>query len=415
MKISTISPVTYRKGKLMKILFYCWSAYTEQKVRECLERMGHSLVICHTPCKNYTRDMQLAAELIQLIHKEKVDCVFTVNYYPIISSVCHTVGILYYSWVFDSPHYTLFALQSRLDCNRIFVFDRELQERLQQLGVKQVYHLPLASDAEGFGRGIARADRDQRYAETVSFLGTLYTDQYDYYDTLLADGTENSQLMEELQRVVKQHCFHYGEAISKLYADMAAAEAERGLLTDILSRMGLGLGEDYMAEAIDIALPAVIEKKVTVEERKRLVTELCLENCGFALYTQSDVSAYPDIVQRSNRGPLDYFTQMPLLFHRSKVNLNITLRSIHSGIPLRVMDVLACGGFALSNYQPEIEEFFAIGEEIEVFRSLEECKEKIQYYLGHEEQRERIARAGYEKVSREFSYERQLGKILGVK
>ena len=103
---------------------------------------------------------------------------------------------------------------------------------------------------------------------------------------------------------------------------------------------------------------------------------------------------------------------MPLVFSGSKINLNLSLRSIRSGIPLRVVDILACGGFVLTNFQPEIAEYFREGEEIATFRSLEECMEKIRYYLQNNAEREAIAAAGKRKVQDAFSYRSGLIKLL---
>lgn len=69
---------------------------------------------------------------------------------------------------------------------------------------------------------------------------------------------------------------------------------------------------------------------------------------------------------------MDYYTVMNKIFYLSKINLNITLPSIESGIPQRVLDIMGSGGFVLTNYQPEIEEVFEIGKDIEVFHTLEE-------------------------------------------
>lgn len=100
------------------------------------------------------------------------------------------------------------------------------------------------------------------------------------------------------------------------------------------------------------------------------------------------------------------------MFSGSKINLNLSLRSIHSGIALRVLDIMACGGFVLSNWQPEIAEYFEEGKEIVTFGCVEECMDKIRYYLEHEEERRQIAAAGYRKVKRDFSYGTGLARLL---
>jgi spore maturation protein CgeB len=111
-------------------------------------------------------------------------------------------------------------------------------------------------------------------------------------------------------------------------------------------------------------------------------------------------------------GYVDYYTVMPLVFSQSKVNLNISLRTIRTGIPLRVVDVLGCGGFLISNYQSELEEYFEIGQDLEVYGSIEELYEKVQFYLEHEDVRRQIAQNGFEKVKRDFTFTDRLSRIL---
>lgn len=67
---------------------------------------------------------------------------------------------------------------------------------------------------------------------------------------------------------------------------------------------------------------------------------------------------------------------MPKVFKCSKVNLNISLKTIRTGIPLRILDILASGGFVISNFQEELAEYFRLGEEIITYGDIEEL-----YYL----------------------------------
>lgn len=75
---------------------------------------------------------------------------------------------------------------------------------------------------------------------------------------------------------------------------------------------------------------------------------------------------------------------------------------------------MGCGGFVLTNYQPEIEEYFDIGKDIETFTSIEELKDKCRYYLTHEHERLSIAINGYKKIRDSFTYEHQLNEILSI-
>lgn len=103
---------------------------------------------------------------------------------------------------------------------------------------------------------------------------------------------------------------------------------------------------------------------------------------------------------------------MPQVFAHSKINLNMTCKSIRNGIPLRVFDVLGCGGFLLTNYQNDLSECFTIGEDLDIYTSPDDLLSKCEYYLSHEKERIEIAENGYQKVLNHYTYEKQLQKIL---
>ena len=105
-------------------------------------------------------------------------------------------------------------------------------------------------------------------------------------------------------------------------------------------------------------------------------------------------------------------TEMPLIFHESRINLNMTAKSIRSALPLRVWDILGCGGFLLTNYQSEIPAYFNVGEELDTYGSQDELLEKCAYYLEHENRRAEIAAAGFEKVQRYHTYPQRLGELM---
>ena len=443
----------------MKLLLYSWSANNEQVLADNLKKFGFELVIYDKPCKHYTRDLELASDMIPFIHAQNVEAVVSFNYFPMLSMICNTCQIPYFSWVYDCPHFTLYAKQIMLPCNHIGIFDREIVKHLREnYQVPTVFHAPLAVDTEYFCRVILKdvnsshsVDNDEgaqrghgigvktlaQYACDVSFVGSLYTDEHNYYDMLgMAESgsmsagdsvTENGNAVSaSLNELLERQCLSYKQDC--LRPALASGEINISKIKDKMEDHGLMLGEDYFANPEDILLAAVLEKKVTVEERRILLTQIArmgisdfaqtdsdgrLRDFCFKLYTGSDTKKFPAL-NACNQGTVDYHTQMPLVFAASRINLNISLRSIHSGIPLRVLDIMACGGFVLSNWQPELAEYFTEGEEIALFESKEECMEKIAYYLSHEEKRKEIAAAGKRKVQELFSYEKGLERLFGV-
>ena len=73
---------------------------------------------------------------------------------------------------------------------------------------------------------------------------------------------------------------------------------------------------------------------------------------------------------------------------------------------------MGAGGFLMSNYQAELSEYFIDGKDMVLFDSPEDMQWKIRYYLKHDDERQQIAKNGFEKVKRKFSYDIQLEKMM---
>lgn len=102
------------------------------------------------------------------------------------------------------------------------------------------------------------------------------------------------------------------------------------------------------------------------------------------------------------------------LYNETKIVLNISAwENTGQDCPnLRIADVPATGSFLLSDYSEYAAEIFVPGKEMEFFSSIEELRDKAKFYLTHEEERERIARAGYEKVKKLEGYDAKMQRIF---
>lgn len=105
------------------------------------------------------------------------------------------------------------------------------------------------------------------------------------------------------------------------------------------------------------------------------------------------------------------------LLQRSRIVLNITRSDFYgaeTGVNLRIFEAVAAGCFLLTDYCEEITTLFTPGEEIEVYRSGSELKEKVRYYLAHPEERERIARNGHARFLRGHGWHDRVKQILSA-
>ena len=96
----------------------------------------------------------------------------------------------------------------------------------------------------------------------------------------------------------------------------------------------------------------------------------------------------------------------------SVISLNFANSKGRNQIKARNFEVPGAGGFLLSETAPGLDNYYKIGEEMDVFNDTEELIAKIKYYLSEHEHRDRIAQAGFEKTKREHTYELRLKEVV---
>jgi spore maturation protein CgeB len=99
----------------------------------------------------------------------------------------------------------------------------------------------------------------------------------------------------------------------------------------------------------------------------------------------------------------------------AKIVIGLVRRANRDGHAMRTFEIPACRGFMLAERTQEHLEFFREGEQVEFFGSIPELVEKVRYYVDHSDEREQIARAGYEAVtSGQDTYADRLRQIISV-
>ncbi len=84
-----------------------------------------------------------------------------------------------------------------------------------------------------------------------------------------------------------------------------------------------------------------------------------------------------------------------------KIHLNMLDVVSWPGPNMRAFELSACGAFALTERTEAISDIFKEGQTIEFFATAAEARDKIAYYLNHADQRQNIARAGYQFVTQQ--------------
>lgn len=130
-----------------------------------------------------------------------------------------------------------------------------------------------------------------------------------------------------------------------------------------------------------------------------------LSNFPIQLPYKYDVSFIGNI--RNNRITYHNAIQFPVIQNaygvehskivsQTKINLNFT----EGGTSDRTYKILASKGFLLTEPWTSMENDFTVGQDFDIFTNVDELKNKIAYYLEHEDERLRIAEHGYQTVQK---------------
>lgn len=379
----------------LKVLFIEWNSYCNEDMKSILREQGH-LVQC-VPFPNGIRTEKSEAQKLLTRELEKVlyDFVFSFNYFPVISEICQQAGVKYLSWVYDSPYIHVYSYTILNDCNYVFLFDYAVYEELKLAGIGTVYYLPLAVNEKRLA-GFEESDID---AMDISFVGSLYTEP-------------KHRLYDKFQGI-DAYSKGYLEAIIQAQKRVYGYNFLKDLLTpDILAQLQKAYPTDPNALTVmspeAIYADFVFSRQVTALERQEILTMLGKSH-RVHLYTNDQSLEIPGV---KNWGPADYYREMPLIFHQTKINLNITLRSIKTGIPLRAMDIMGSGGFLLTNFQSELLEYFEPDRDFVYYNDYQDLQDKVDYYLTHEKERKEIAASGCKKVREEHTYRKRIKEML---
>lgn len=381
----------------MKIFYYTWYENSQQDIVEALQRLGHVVVKCHIPFKNYEKDAEFTISLEQIFKEQECDIFFSFDFFPLIAKSAEHMKKRYISWIYDMPHNTLFSPAIRGEYTSVFIFDYIQYLQIKEIKPSGVYHMPLAVNTARLNGMLGEFHGDADYQNDISFVGSLYEKNLYRQIQYLPDYLKGyvNGLVEAQQRI-------YGyNLVAEVLTDEIIKEFQKYVIMDMDKSYLISDGQLYTD---------MINAEITARERTNLITALA-RNHRFKLFSGSDSSLIPGV---EAGGIVSYETEMPRVFRQSKINLNVTLRSIVSGIPLRALDIMGAGGFLLSNYQRELAEYFEDGQEMVMFESREDMLIKAAYYLENEEERKEIAYRGWKKVQEQFSYEKQLKKMVAV-
>lgn len=342
----------------------------------------------HAPDATYSEeDLEKALGEI-----DDADVVISQNFSAVVAEACHRKQRLYAAWVYDSPQASLFLKEALYETNYIFLFDKMQLKRMREAGLKNLFYLPLAANVERLSGLMIEDEEIEKYQTDVLFVGSLYQDER--RSAYLMQLPEKVHL--EVEAVLQEQFGKWGGQAKQF---RALTKETRDLMCAALNQDHL---EEYSFDPVYLVETLILCRELSSRERIRMLS-LLSEECRVSCYTTGQDND-GTLSRVEIHAPIEGEEEVFKAYYSAKINLNHTLTSIETGIPLRVFDIMGVGGFVLCNDQEECHELFQVDKELVTFSDFDEMQEKARYYLRHEEQRIRIGIAGYERVRNCYTY-----------
>lgn len=385
----------------MKILMLTWKSFGNEDIIAAFRQTGHHVTEHSFSDKGERSDTEQEQELSTAIRASMPDFLFSFNYFPAASITCKKMGIPYVAWVYDSPYVRLYHYSINYPTNYVFVFDKEQYMEFHRAGIMTVHYLPMAANTERLCsmKDFFSFKKTPWYNQhEVAFVGSLYTEKHQFFQRMDKISSYTRGYLEGLMAAQKQV---YGY---NFIQELLPPE----IIKDMQNSLPMQTSPDGVESIEYLFAQYVINRQITATERLELLTAIS-KRYALDLYTPDRSLQLKNCI---NHGPVDYYDFAPYVFKKAKINLNISLRSILSGIPLRAFDIMGAGGFLLTNYQADFLDYFIPGEDFVFYDSQKDLLSKIDYYLNHETERAQIAKNGLQKISADHTYVHRVNEIL---
>jgi glycosyltransferase involved in cell wall biosynthesis len=401
-------PVLFSENKLEYLTISRWLATREPAAKKAVIFSGQLFVLdAATTLFDMGWDIfeidptiMTATELSHILDYLQPDLIFNINLFKDIKYLSPKWKVI--EWEIDPTISPIETIEPEHAGNlHIFTHNADRVETFVARGHKHADYLPLCCSKK-FLIGPSKSEQLARFACDVSFVGSIMAqNQRDLLDLL------SRRLQSAVARGASE--WRFVLAWVESFAETPPPPARHLEPADSLRKL---LREQNLPNVLDmdndrLLITSVIEEYLAYQWRRHVIAELL--DMGMDIWGDPD---WQNEFPGHYRGAADHYLDLPHLYRASRVNLDICRTYQPDIVTMRVFDVLACGAFILADRSEALLELFVEDKEIVCFETPDEARDKIRFYLTHENERQRIMQAGHRKAIRLHTFERRMSHIL---
>jgi spore maturation protein CgeB len=310
----------------------------------------------------------------------------------------------YAAWICRPYEPDIYSCTLLNECNHIFFADRSLAEEFAGGGFKNVHFLPLGVNAERITSVLEENKDNLKYDSDLTMMQDIRS-RSDMHDSPLSD---NSPLREATKGYL-EGCIDCQRQLSGL--PPMAEKLPDYVKEDMQRHFPPIISGDSIETASHYYDYSFFNPLITYAQRDTHLYNMAacgaFENVNLYSGYSNSGSGILNIHERA-----DYLAQVPLIAGKSRINLVVTNRNWKSAVPQISWDIMASGGFLISNIQSDFYEIFKQTLPV-MYENKNDLKNKGIYYLKNEGERERTANELSEEVRDRHTYENRIGEMLG--
>lgn len=340
-------------------------------------------------------------ELAHCIERFHPEFAVTINYTEGLAEFCARYGMKLMCWEVDPALRPPLPHDEPLDHTFVFTHRKANVPLYHAAGFPHVEYMPLAADPSvRFRHDVPQAERGC----PLSFVGA---------SMVQTARSFRGQFVEAYVRWKSGTPGAEAEGMRILSETVAVQRAHPAtfMLPELLEAQAPGFAKIVDQDA-EIADPVVLLGELSASE-KRLSYVANLGAMGIQVWGDA---GWRIVVPHGARymGHAAHQYQLTEIYNDTQVNIDIGRIYQNDIVTMRVYDIISCGAFLIAEHNEALEEVLEVGVEVESYRTLDELKAKIRYYLEHPAAAEEIARRGQEAVHRHHTIAQRFDYMLEV-
>ncbi|MFT5286756.1 MAG: hypothetical protein ACI8TQ_002928 [Planctomycetota bacterium] len=340
-------------------------------------------------------------ELDYTVQKLEPRSVAVINYCDGLAEFTSKHGIQLMVWEIDPFTHRPSPPQTSTAHVRYFSYRADNVAEMRELGFEHTEYLPLAADTElRCPIGLTQSERE-RYRSSVSFVG--------------------SSMHSNALELSRQFLIDFNAWANEIGRSPDAEEVRSQVLEEQRnSPTNFTIPKDLEARAPGFRSwsqkrllerdPCILLGEAAASE-KRFQYLNGLREFGLNVWGDEGWQSCSELAPHF-RGRASHTRDLTRIYCASTINLDVGRLYQNDIVTMRVFDILACSGFALVEHNSMLEELFELGVELECYRTLAECREKVEYYLAHPERARQIAERGLQAVSTKHNFAQRVRQML---